>query len=103
MDREINFDARIDPLADTSIHPSSWFITHGLGTPAAGMFTEVTFPEGTADLSIQEQAEIVRTVAAQVYGNRWAFHYPPDDYHDVIENYSLVRRERITITGIEVY
>jgi hypothetical protein len=108
MAAEVHFTARIDPLADTSIHPSSWFITHGLGGPAAGMFTEVVVPEFTdtgEKLTIAQQAGIVRTIADQLYGTRWAFHYPPEDYEQSIQNdrWSLTRRERAVITEIEVY
>jgi hypothetical protein len=104
----IDFEARIDPLADTTIHPSSWFITHGLGTPARGMFTEVVVPDFTDNgtkLTVWQQSEIVRTVAAQLYGRRWAFHYPPGDYESTIQtdNWSLTRRERVVVTGIGVY
>jgi hypothetical protein len=108
MTTDIHFEARIDPLADQSIHPSSWFITHGIGGPARKMFTEVVIPESTDDgvkLGIGDQSQIVRQVADQLYGTRWAFHYPPEDYKFAIQTdrWSLTRRERVVVTGVEVY
>ena len=99
----ISFSARIDPLASTNIEPNSWFITFGLGGPAEGSFTEVTFGPGEpADLTdIIDQ--VVRQVAFDTYGTAWAFHYSPDQYDSAIERWSLWRRERIVVEGIEVY
>lgn len=104
----IAFDARIDPLAPQNIEPTSWFITHGLGTPAAKMFTEVVVPDFTDSgerLTRTQQAEIVLRVADQLYGTRWAFHYPPEKYETSIqtERWSLTRRERVIVTSVEVY
>lgn len=108
MSADFGFDAKIDPLAATNIEPSSWFITHGLGTPAAGSFTEVVVPDFTDSgerVSRGDQSEIVRQVADQLYGSRWAFHYPPEKYETSIQTdyWSLWRRERVVVTGIEVY
>jgi hypothetical protein len=98
----INYRAKIDPLADTSIPPSSWFITHQLGGPAAGMYTEVRMPDSD-HIPDQTKSEIVRRVADELYGRQWAFHYRPYQYESSIEKYGLTRREVIVVTDIEVW
>jgi hypothetical protein len=89
--------------------PGSWFLTHGLGKPAALTYTEVAFsaealidpdgkpwPEHVLDRAVLE-------VAGQLYGRAYAFHYRPDQYADAIERHGLRRRERVIVTSIEVY
>lgn len=89
--------------------PGSWFITHGLGKPAANTYTEVAFGENAL---IDPQGEAwpehildraVLEVAGQLYGRAYAFHYRPDQFADSIERYGLRRRERVVITSIEAW
>lgn len=104
-DSTVRFDAKLDPLASTNIEPRSWFITHALGGPAAGMFTEVRFgfPK---DVDVPEPVldDIVRKVAHDLYGNKWAFHYRPDQYETSIQTdrWELTRREVVVVTDIEM-
>jgi hypothetical protein len=55
----------------------SWFVTHGIGSPAADMYSTVEIP---TDLGVPEwNLEIVVAKAAtEVYRDRFAFVYPPD-------------------------
>lgn len=46
--------------------------------------------------------EAVRAVALELYGQAWAFHYPPDQYADAIERHGVKRRERVAITALAV-
>lgn len=89
--------------------PGSWYITHGLGKPAAGTFTEVAFGDNALiDADGQPWPEwvldaAVRHVAGQLYGDRWAFQYRPDQYEPSIERHGMRRRERVVITNVEVW
>lgn len=103
-------DIHVYAKLQTGVHehaenlPGSWFITHGLGTPAAGTYTEVAFPSQLpyrADPVVAEEA--VRQIADQLYGNRWAFIYPPEGRQDAIDRWKLKRRERVVVTEIRVW
>jgi hypothetical protein len=91
--------------------PSSWFLTHGFGKPAAGTYTEVRFAPSVIDTlaldgSLHVEAildGVVRRVAADLYGTAWAFHYRPDEYARAIEQYRLRLREVVEVSSIEVY
>jgi hypothetical protein len=113
----INYEARLQPIG-WHLHdrpaPGSWFITHGLGEPAAGTYTEVAFAPGVLErvVLVGEQAyavgkrlleEVVRQVAVALYGTAWAFTYRPDQYEDAIARHGLRRRERVIVTSIEVW
>lgn len=102
-----NFDAKVipgDPDPSSSPLHDSWFVSHGLGTPAKGLYTEFWIRQDydTAMVKPEHISEVVRQVANQLYGNRWAFIYPPDQFEDSIRRYGMRRRERVLITGIEV-
>lgn len=99
------YTAKVDPLADSVIRPDSWFITHGLGGPAAGMFTEVRFIYPSPEQPEHVLDEIVRKVAFACYGTSWAFHYRPNQYKQAIQNerFSLTRREVVIVSSIEVW
>lgn len=96
-----NYVAKIDPLADSSIAP--WFITFGLGGPAAGSYTEVIFDASAEQIETHVLGGIIREVANELYASRWAFHYPPDDYESVIEQRGLWRRERVVVSNIVMW
>jgi hypothetical protein len=90
----------------------SWSVTHPLGKPAGGTYTEVAFDPGcvarlTRDLTPADMLrvldEVVRLVAGDLYGIRWAFHYPPEQYADAIERHRMRRRELVIVTAIDVY
>jgi hypothetical protein len=105
----VEYTARLQPAGEVSAslppHPSSWFVTHALGTPAGGTYTEVLIAHpihGVSALPEHVLDAVVRHLAEQVYGRTWAFHYHPDRYADAIERYGLLRRERILVEGIEV-
>jgi hypothetical protein len=86
--------------------PGSWFITHGLGTPAAGTYTEVAFaPEVLQQPEATEAAleQITRQVARALYGNAWAFTYRPDQWHEAIERHGMRRRERVVVTELSTW
>lgn len=97
----------VDPAAANL--PGSWYITHGLGKPAQGTYTEVAFGDNALiDPDGQPWPEVVldaavRTVAIQLYGTSWAFQYRPDQYAVAIGEHGLRRRERVTITNLEVW
>lgn len=106
----MNFAARLDPSNTGPDWSGSWFITHGLGKPAAGTYTEVAFtieePSDSQEQIVQDERvleEVVRQVATQLYGTAWAFTYRPDQYEDAIARWGLRRRERVIVTSIEVY
>lgn len=91
-------------------HGTSWWITFGIGTPAAGTYTEVRIlpgPDGSqtppTGLPRAVVDAAVETVAHRLYGRAWAFHYPPEDYHDAVGRYALALREVVVIDRIEVY
>lgn len=98
---DIHVTARLSPFHSVPVGAQSWFISHGLGTPAAGTFTEVIF-EGEQPDEITA-AVAVRQVADQLYSNRWAFVYRPDQYAVAIARHGMTRRERVVVTDIEVW
>lgn len=85
----------------TPPEPGSWFITHLLGGPAAGTYTEVQFDGTQLDDRVLEQ--VVREVAGQLYGIAYAFTYRPEQYFDAIARHGLRLRERVLVEGIEVW
>lgn len=107
----IDLAARLVP--EVSEHaanlPGSWFITHGLGKPAQGTYTEVAFaPSALTDPDGEPWPEhvldaAVREVAGQLYGTAWAFQYRPEQYADAIGRHALRRRERVVITDLELW
>lgn len=109
----VEFAAKLVDLALPNAHvdprPGSWFITHGLGKPAANTYTEVVLdpplPEDADGAPIPHELidEIVRQVAIALYGTAWAFTYPPQQYADAIERHGMRLRERVLVDGIEVY
>jgi len=86
-----------------------WYVTHGLGTPAGGTYTEVAFARHTplatgippAEQSREVLEQVVRSSIRELYGNRWAFHYPPEEYGEAIGRWQLSLRERLVVTHIE--
>jgi hypothetical protein len=108
---EVRFDSKLVEVVDDpeplAINSTSWFITHGLGGPAEGTFTEVAFDGETTEtpLPVTEAVleAITRTVAVQLYGRAWAFVYRPDQYASSIERHGMRRRERVVVSGIEVF
>lgn len=115
---EFDYTARLAPLAvllDENLldpQPSSWFVTFGFGKPAASTYTEVAFTddalgriEGTTNDTLPERVldEVVRTIAADLYGTAWAFHYRPDQYQDAIARHGVRLRERVVVSSIEVW
>jgi hypothetical protein len=99
----INYVAKLDPLAPTTHGATSWWITHGLGGPAAGSFTEVGFSHEAGEMPEEILDWVVRRVANDLYWNRWAFIYPPDEYEDAIAPYSMWRREFVRVLTVEVF
>jgi hypothetical protein len=103
----IHHEAKLVPFMDGSEHaavqPGSWFITFGLGKPAAGTYTEVVLAPAVNDQPEHVVDEAVRSVARDLYGTAWAFHYRPDQYADAIERHGMKRRERVAITELEVW
>lgn len=102
--------------AETPLRPTSWFITHPIGKPAEGTFTEVAF----ADDVLEQLAELhdehvverlldetVRVVAVQLYGTAWAFHYRPEQYRDSVHGDGRWpaprRREAVLVSALEVW
>lgn len=77
--------------------PGSWYVTHGLGSPAAGLYTEIVLPS-SVDVGLME--EVARQAAFEAYGNQWAFLYPPGEREATIERYELRRRERLEVSKI---
>lgn len=112
----VEFAAKLVDLALPNAHceprPGSWYVTHGLGGPAAGTYTEVAFDPGAVD-PLQTHLDhasivrildgIVRQTAVALYGTAWAFTYRPDEYADAIERHGMRLRERVVVDGIEVY
>lgn len=105
----VEFSVRLQlPGAATSPdpHASSWFVTHGLGRPAGGTYTEVQIePDAgpnAAPLPEHVVDAVVRQVAVELYSDRWAFLYRPDQYADAIRRHGMARREVVVVEGIEV-
>lgn len=102
----------LDPEPEVPLDPTSWFITHGIGGPAAGTFTEVAIAEDVLELLLElhdrdvvvellERA--VRHVAGQLYGTAYAFTYRPGQYADAIARHGMRRREVVVVSALEVY
>jgi len=110
----VSHRATLSPTAQPEVDHDrslSWFITFGFGKPAAGMFTEVAFDRGAVDpLQTHLEPEVIasvldlvaRGVAAELYGEVWAFHYAPNYYESAVARYELRRRELVTVTAVEV-
>lgn len=112
----INVDAKLAELvpAGTRTLGPCWYITHGLGGPAAGTFTEVAFTAAAADgVIFRDDARdltddvlferVVREVAVSLYGTAWAFLYRPREYDDAIGRHGMKRRERVVVEAVEVF
>lgn len=89
--------------------PGSWYITHPLGGPAAGTYTEVAFsPEAIGALNssadvLAHTEDAVRMVASSLYGDRWAFAYMPHAFDDSIGRYGARRRERVLVSEVSTW
>lgn len=103
----LHVEGRLVPDVDAHAAnlPGSWFVTFGLGKPAANTYTEIALtpevqaaghPEHVIDAAVRE-------VIDALYGRAWAFHYRPDQYADAIERHGSRRRERAVITALEVW
>jgi hypothetical protein len=98
-------------LADIPTLPGAWSITHPLGRPAGGTYTEVAFADEALDELVhatpqQVEAvceEVTRRVAVDLYGTAWAFTYRPDQYADAIERHHVRRRELVIVTALTLY
>lgn len=107
----INYAARLaEP--DRTARPGgrsehrSWYITFGFGKPAERTFTEVVLPDFTDDgepLPEHIKDDLVRRIAADLYGTAWAFHYRPDQAQDALWRYDVRLREHVTVTSVEVW
>lgn len=105
----ISLRAQLDPNNTGPDWAGSWFITHGLGKPAAGTYTEVAIgdnaridPEGQPWPEAILDAAVIQ-VAEQLYGRAWAFHYRPEQAQDAIYRHGMRRRERVIITSLEAW
>ncbi len=108
-DGYVEYAARLQPAGEVASslppHPSSWFITHALGGPANGTYTEVMIEPDAGDAApLPEHIvdAVVRHLATELYGRAWAFHYRPEQYADSIARHGTIRRERVLVEGIEV-
>jgi hypothetical protein len=107
----INVTARLTSRADVPWPGGqragrSWYITHTLGGPAAGTFTEVVMPDFTPDgepLSDATKEAAVRQVAESLYGRAYAFIYRPDQADRSVHAYRLVGREHVIVSAVEVW
>ncbi len=102
---ELGYDARLDPLGAGDTWPSSWSISHLLGGPATGTYTEVALAPAVRDAGHPDQVleEVVRRVAVDLYGTAWAYVYPPEQFADAIARWGLRRRERVVVTAVVVW
>lgn len=101
---ELGYEARlvlVGDLDESPRDPGSWSITHGLGGPAGGTYTEVRIDD--TRLSDQLAHEVVRRVAVDLYGTAWAFTYPPERFEHALADHGLRRREVVLVEGVEVY
>lgn len=86
-----------------------WYITHPLGRPAGGTYTEVAFSRTARFAAARHERpdavleEVVRRVAVDLYGTAWAFTYRPDQYDDAIGRWQMRRRERVVVTVLNLY
>jgi len=105
----INYEAKLVPFADGAEHAAlqdgSWFITFGLGRPAASTYTEVVLAPSVREADLPEAVleVVVRGVAAELYGSAYAFMYRPEQYESAIGRFSMRRRERVAVIAVEVY
>lgn len=97
----LDYEARLD---EDPIGPwaGSWSITFGLGGPAQRSYTEVAFRGQLQELPASVQDEVVRRVAADLYGTAWASLYPPEQHAAKVARYGMNRRERVVVTRVEV-
>lgn len=101
----VRFLARLEPIDQRDRQQpltGSWFITHGIGTPAGGTFTEVAIDpavlgDAPRDIARAALEQTVRELAVQLYGDSWAFTYDPQ--HPPAEPN---RRELVVVTWVEV-
>jgi len=109
---EFDYTARLAERRPMHDRPdaTSWFVTFGFGKPAASTYTEVAF----ADTALADEDEhfqhpehvldaVVRRVAADLYGQAWAFHYRPEQYDEAIGRYPVRLREKVVVSSIEVW
>jgi hypothetical protein len=104
----LHTEARLVPSFDllAKPRPTSWFITHPLGGPAANTFTEVQMPDFTPDGEKLEESVLdaaVRQIAMQLYGTAYAFTYRPGQYADSIARHRMTRRELVLVSVVEVW
>jgi len=90
--------------------PRAWAITHALGSPAGGTHTEVVLvddslarDEGGVTVNEHIADGIVRTIAGDLYGRAWAFHYRPGQVPDAVLRHGSRLRERVEVTEVELW
>lgn len=109
----INWTARLAvtvPTVDVD-EAQLWYVTHGLGSIAAGTYTEVAFATAVPRADQTPPAgqppalhrEVVRRVARELYGERWSNLYPPEEYVDAVARWDMRLRERIVVTDLEAW
>jgi hypothetical protein len=82
----------------------AWAITHQLGGLANGTYTAVAFVDDTtADLPESTVGNLVRQIAADLYGRGWAFDYRPEQVADSVLRYGTRLRERVEVSAVEVW
>lgn len=86
---------RVNLDASTPRFPTSWSITHGIGTPAQNTYTEVVLPDVLPD--DVRPGELVRHAAFETYGRAWAFDYRPEQFDECVGRWGARRRERIVV------
>ena len=98
--------ARLEPIdqraSGSPARPGSWFITHRLGRPAGGTYTEVAMPAHAEALDRAVLETVVRAVAVELYGSAWAFIYGPEQHAEAIARWSSPRRELVVVEVVEV-
>lgn len=110
----VRFIAKLTPIdqfvTGVAPEPNSWFITHPLGKPAGGTYTEVTFTDAALNGLDRDHArtpavleQVVREVAAELYGTAWAFIYGPEQHPDAIARFESPRREHVLVELVEVF
>lgn len=85
--------------------PGSWYVTHPLGGPAGGTYTEIAFAPGVLALELDQSVmdDVVREVASSLYGDRWAFAYLPHYFEEAIGRHGLRRRERVFVSEVHTW
>jgi hypothetical protein len=95
---------------------ASWYVTHPLGKPAGGTYSELAFTQAALDSvtysdhvaprgRLEARAvfdELVRRIVVDLYGSAWAFTYPPEQFADAIERHGMRRRELVIVTYVDV-